>query len=39
MKNIKTGNYTEFRDFSDGSHFRQGGLNMTNLGFAKVSIL
>ena len=39
MKNLKTGNYTEFRDISDGLHLRCGELNMTNLGFAKVSIM
>ncbi len=38
MKNLKTGNYTEFRDISDGSHLRCGELNMTNLDFVKVSI-
>ena len=37
MKNLKTGNYTEFRDISDGFHLRCGELNMTNLGYAKVS--
>ena len=36
-KNIRAGNFTEFRDISDGSHLRCGELNMTNLGFAKVS--
>ncbi len=36
MKNLKTGNYTEFRDVSDGLHLRRGELNMTNLGYAKV---
>ncbi len=38
MKNLKTGNYTEFRDLSNGFHLRHGELNMTNLGCAKVSI-
>ncbi len=38
MKDLKTGNYTEFREISDGFHLRLGELNMTNLGFAKVSI-
>ena len=39
MKNLKTGNYTEFRDISDGFHLRHGELNMTNLGYAKVSLI
>ncbi len=34
MKNLKTGNYTEFRDISDSFYFRLGGLI-----FAKVSIM
>ncbi len=38
MKNLKTGNNTEFRDISDGFHLRFSELNMTNLGYAKVSI-
>jgi|GEM_PF-6920604 len=38
MKNLKTSNFTEFRDISDGLHLRIGGLNMTNLGYAKVSL-
>ncbi len=38
MKNLKTGNYTEFRDISDGSHLRCGELNMTNISYAKPSI-
>ncbi len=38
MKNLKTGNYAEFRDISDGLHLRSGELNMTTLGFTKVSI-
>ncbi len=46
MKNLRTGNYTEFRNISDGFHIRPqrkavgskcGGLNMTILSFAKVS--
>ncbi len=37
MKNLRTGNYTEFRNISDGFHIRLGGLNMTILSFAKVS--
>ncbi len=37
MKNLKTGNYTEFIDISDGSHLRCGELNMTNLSYAKPS--
>ncbi len=36
-KNLKTGNYTEFRDISVGFHLRCGELNMTNLGLANVS--
>ena len=39
MKNLKTGNYTESRDISDGFHLRHGELNMTNLGCAKVSFI
>ncbi len=37
MKNLRTGNYTEFRNISDDFHIRLGGLNMTNLGYAKIS--
>ncbi len=39
MKNLKTGNYTESRDISDGFHLRHGELNMTYLGCAKVSFI
>ncbi len=39
MKNLKTGNYTESRDISDGFHLRHSELNMTNLGCAKVSFI
>ncbi|GEM_PF-1927454 len=35
MKNLKTGNYTEFRDISDGSNLHCGELNMTNLSYTK----
>ncbi len=38
MKNLKTGYYTEFKDILDSLLLRQGGFNMTNLGYAKVSI-
>ncbi len=38
MKNLKTGNNTESRDISVGLHLRRGELNMTNLGYAMVSI-
>ncbi len=38
MKNLRTGYYTEFRDISDGFDIRCGELNMTILGFVKVSI-
>ena len=39
MKNLKIGNYTEFRNISDGLYFRRSELKMTNLGFAKVSTI
>ena len=38
-KNLKTGNYAKFRDISDGFHLRCGELNMTKIGFVKVSFM
>ena len=35
MKNLRTGNYIEFRDISDGIHRRRGELDMTILDSAK----
>ncbi len=37
MKNLRTGNYTELINISDNLHFRCVELNMTILGFVKVS--
>ncbi len=37
MKNLKTSNCIGFRDISHSFHLRRDKLNMTNLGYAKVS--